>query len=48
MNGQSDELIQLNNEQVLTTFDMLGTVLSFGNPDMSQIAQKAILIDFRV
>lgn len=48
INGQSDELIQLNNEQVLTTFYMLGTVLSFRNSDMSQIAQKAILIDFRV
>lgn len=48
INGQSDELIQLNNEQVLTTFYMLDTVLSFRNSDMSQIAQKAILIDFRV
>lgn len=48
MNGQSDELIQLNNEQVLTAFYLLGTVLGFGNSNMSQIAQKAILIDFRV
>lgn len=48
MNGQSDELIQLNNELVLTAFYLLGTVLGFGHSDMSQIAQKAILIDFRV
>lgn len=48
MNGQNDEFIQSNNEQVLTTFYKLDIMLSFEDSDMNQISQKAILIDFGV
>lgn len=48
MNGQSGELKQFNNEQVLTPFYKRGIMLSYGDSDMSQISQKATLNDFGV